>query len=156
MLYWGDTLDSCLSRGLYFFEKHHGQEASWGGKGLFSLHFPHCCSSPKKSGLELKQVRKKELIQRPWRNAAYWIASPGLLNLLSYRTQDSQPRNGITHNGPSHPWSLVEKMPHSCILWRHFLKGSSFSVITPACIKLTHNTSQHSSLPLGMNYNATG
>jgi hypothetical protein len=33
-----------------FLNKHHDSEASWGGKGLFSLHFPHCCSS-------LKEVR---------------------------------------------------------------------------------------------------
>jgi hypothetical protein len=40
----------CLSQGFYSWTKHHDQEASWGGKGLFSLHFPHCCSS-------LKEVR---------------------------------------------------------------------------------------------------
>jgi hypothetical protein len=54
------------------------------------------------SGLELKQVRKQELMQRPWRNVLYWLASPGLLSLLSYRTQDYQPRDGTTHKGPSH------------------------------------------------------
>jgi hypothetical protein len=27
-------------------------------------------------------------------------ASPGLLSLLSYRTQNYQPRDGITHKGP--------------------------------------------------------
>ena len=31
---------------------------------------------------------RQELMQRPWRVAAYWIASPGLISLLSYRTQD--------------------------------------------------------------------
>jgi hypothetical protein len=35
---------------------------------------------------------RQELMQRPWRGAAYWVASPGLLSLLSYRTQDHQPR----------------------------------------------------------------
>jgi hypothetical protein len=30
----------------------------------------------------------------------YWLASPGLLSLLSYRTQDYQPRDGPTHKGP--------------------------------------------------------
>lgn len=25
-------------------EKHHDQNASWGVKGLFSLHIPYCCS----------------------------------------------------------------------------------------------------------------
>jgi hypothetical protein len=54
----------------------------------------------KKSGLELKQVRKQELMQRPWRDVTYWLASPVLLSLLSYRTQDYQPRDGPTHKGP--------------------------------------------------------
>ena len=30
---------------------------------------------PRKSGLELKQVRKQELMQRPWRDGLYWLAS---------------------------------------------------------------------------------
>jgi hypothetical protein len=49
------------------------------------------------SGLELKQ----ELMQRPWRDVLYWLDSPGLLSLLSYRTQDYQPRDGTTHKGTS-------------------------------------------------------
>jgi hypothetical protein len=47
--------------------------------------------SPRKSGLELKQVRKQELMQRPWRDVPYWLASPGLLRLLSYRTKVISP-----------------------------------------------------------------
>jgi hypothetical protein len=83
-------------------------------------------------------------MQRQWRDAAHWIASHGLLSLSSYRTQDYQARDGITHNGPSPPWSLIEKMPYSWISWRHFLNGyAPFSVITPACVKLTHKTSQY-------------
>jgi hypothetical protein len=54
----------------------------------------------RKSGLELKQVRKQELMKRPWRDVSYWLASPGLLSLLYYRTQDNQPRDGTTHKGP--------------------------------------------------------
>jgi hypothetical protein len=41
----------------------------------------------RKSGLELKQVRKQELMQRPWRDVTYWLASPGLLSLIFCRTQ---------------------------------------------------------------------
>jgi hypothetical protein len=58
---------------------------------------------------------RQELIQRPWRDVAYWLASPGLLSLLYYRTENQQPRDGNTYNGPSHPWSLIEKMPYSWI-----------------------------------------
>jgi hypothetical protein len=55
----------------------------------------------RKSGLELKQVRKQELMQKPWKDVSYWLASPGFLSLLSYRTQDYQPRDGPTHKGLS-------------------------------------------------------
>jgi hypothetical protein len=55
-----------------------------------------------KSELELKQVRKQELMQRPPRDVTYWLASPGLLSFLSYRTKNYQPRDGTTHKRPSH------------------------------------------------------
>jgi hypothetical protein len=45
-----------------------------GRKGFIQLTLPYCCSSSRKSGLELKQVRKQELMQRPWREALYWLA----------------------------------------------------------------------------------
>jgi len=47
-----------------------------------------------------------ELMQRPWRRDAFWLASPGLLSLFSYKTQDHQPRDGTTHNGLG-PLSLI-------------------------------------------------
>jgi hypothetical protein len=28
------------------------------------------------SGLELRQVRKQEQMERPWRDVLYWLASP--------------------------------------------------------------------------------
>jgi hypothetical protein len=49
---------------------------------------------------------RQELMQRPWRDAAYWIASAGLLSLLSYITQHYQPRDDTTHNELG-PLSLV-------------------------------------------------
>jgi hypothetical protein len=54
-----------------------------------------------------------------------FLASPGLLSLLSYRTQDYQPRDGPTHKGPFPPLWLIEKMLYSWISWRHFLNWSS-------------------------------
>ena len=75
-------------------------QSSWGGKGLFGLHFHPAVHHQRNSGQELKQVRKQELMQRPWRDVLYWLASPGLLSLLSYRTQDYQPINGPTYNWP--------------------------------------------------------
>jgi hypothetical protein len=49
------------------------------------------------------ETRRQELMQKPWRDAAYWLASPGLLRLLSYRTQELQPRDGTIQIEPSHP-----------------------------------------------------
>jgi hypothetical protein len=53
------------------------------------------------SGLELRQVRKQELMQRSWRDVTYWLASSALLKSLYYRAQYYQPRDGTTHNRPS-------------------------------------------------------
>jgi hypothetical protein len=75
-----------------------------GEERVYSAYIFHIAvHHQRKSGLELKQVRKQELMQRPWRDVTYWLASPGLLSLLSYRTQDYQPRDGTTYNGPSQP-----------------------------------------------------
>jgi hypothetical protein len=96
----GSWLTGCISQGLYSCTKHRDREASWGGKGLFSLHFHIAVHHQRKSGHELTQgTFHQELMQRPSRGAAYWLASLGLFSLLSYRTQDYQPRDGITHNG---------------------------------------------------------
>ena len=53
-------------------------------------------------------------MQRPWRDAAYWLAPHGLLSLLSYRNLDHQPRDGITHNslGPPPSVTSVENALH--------------------------------------------
>jgi hypothetical protein len=86
--------DFCLSQGFYSCTNIRTKK-QLGRKGFIQFTLPYCCSSPRKPGLELKQVREQELMQRPWR-----LASPGLLSLLSYRTQDYQPRDGTTHKGP--------------------------------------------------------
>jgi hypothetical protein len=89
----------CLGQGFYSCTNIMTKK-QLGRKGFIQLTIPYCCLSPRKSGLELKQVRKQELMQRPWRDVLYWLASPDLLSLLSYRTQDHQPRDGPTHKGP--------------------------------------------------------
>jgi len=57
--------------GFLVLHRHHDQEASWGGKGLFSSHFHIAVHHKRKSGLELTQVRKQELMQKPWRDVSY-------------------------------------------------------------------------------------
>jgi hypothetical protein len=57
------------------------------------------------SGQELKQGRNLETggDTEAIEDAVYWIASHGLLRLLSYRTQDHLPRGGTTHSGLGPP-----------------------------------------------------
>jgi len=64
---------------------------------------------------------RQELRQRLWSGAAYCLAPHVLLSLLSYRTQDHQPRNDATNNGLGPPPPITKKMTCSWILWRHFL-----------------------------------
>jgi hypothetical protein len=52
------------------------------------------------SGLELRQVRKQKLMQRPWRDVTYWLASPDLLSLLSYGTKTTSPEMAPPTRGP--------------------------------------------------------
>jgi hypothetical protein len=68
-------------------------------------------------------------MERSWKHAAYWLASGGLLSLISYRTK-------ATSQGMAPPtvgWALprpplIRKMTYrpaySHILWRHFLNRS--------------------------------
>jgi hypothetical protein len=66
---------------------HHDQKASWGRKGLFSLHFHIFVHYQRKSGQD-------RTVQQDWNlevgadaeameGCFYWLASPGLLILLS-------------------------------------------------------------------------
>jgi len=82
-------------------------------------------------------------MQRPWRDVTHWLASPGLLSLLSYRIQDHQPRDGPTHNGLAPP-TLITNWENALQLdlVEAFPQGR-LSVLTPACVKLTHKTSQY-------------
>ena len=54
------TIDSCLSEDLYSYTKHHIQEASWGGKGLYGLYFYIAVHHERKSGQELTQGKNLE------------------------------------------------------------------------------------------------
>ena len=85
--------------------KHHGQKQPGVERAVW-LVFPNHCSSLKEVRAETKdraRAWRQKLMQRPWRGAAYWFAPHGLLSLLSYRTQDHQPRDGTTYNGLGPP-----------------------------------------------------
>jgi hypothetical protein len=72
-----------------------------GEERVYSAYIFHIAvNHQSKSGLELKQVRKQELMQRAWRDVLYWLASPGLLSLLSYRTKTTSPEIIPPTKGP--------------------------------------------------------
>lgn len=57
---------------------------------------------------------RQELMQMPWRRAAYWFTPHDILSLLSYAPQDS--RDGVTHNRLDPPTSImnVENALQAC------------------------------------------
>jgi hypothetical protein len=122
-----------LSQGLYSCTKHHYREASWGGKGLLSLHFYIAVHHQRKSGQELTQGRNLEAGADSKALEGYCLLAcfPWL---ASYKTQDYQPRNITIHNGlgPPHLDHSLRKCltagSHGDISSRE----AYFSVITPA------------------------
>jgi hypothetical protein len=76
--------------------KHHARKASCGEKDLFGLYFQITIHHQRKSGQELKQDRnlEAEADAEAMEGAAYWLTPHDLFSLLSYRTQDHQPRDG--------------------------------------------------------------
>ena len=111
------------------------------------LTFPHCCSS-------LKQVRTGTQIGQETgahaeatEGCSLLACFPCLLSLLSYRTQDYQPRDGIGHNGPSLLDHQLRKRPTAESHGGTSPNEAPFSVITTVFVKLTHKTSQYKFLP---------
>lgn len=77
----------CL-RGSIAILKHHDQKANWGRKVLFGLYFHVVEHHWRMSGGQIRQgwTWRQEVIQTPWKDAVYWLASQSLLSLLLYRT----------------------------------------------------------------------
>ena len=72
----------------------------WGERGLFHLHFQAQSTSEEvRTGTQNRAgTWRQELVQRPWKSAAYWLTPHGQLSLLSYRTQNHQPRQAFNPN----------------------------------------------------------
>jgi len=79
---------------------------------------------------------RKELRQRLWSGTAYCLAPHVLLSLLSYRTQDHQPRNGAAHSGPGSPHQSLRKCPTAGSYGHMFTTEVPSSLMTLACVKL--------------------
>jgi hypothetical protein len=80
-----------LSQDYYCCDETSWPNASRGGKSLFGLHFLSTVHYRRKSRQE---PEKQEMIQRPRS-----VLLTSLLSLLSYRSQDHQPRVSTLHNG---------------------------------------------------------
>ena len=80
--------------------KHRGQK-QLGRKQLTWDAYPDSQSIEGHQGRNSKWAGtwRQELMQEPWRDAAYCLVPHDLLSLLSYRTQNQQPRDGTTHHG---------------------------------------------------------
>ena len=73
-----------------FLHKHHDQEASWGGKGLFSLHFHTAVHHQgSKDGTQAGQEAGADA--EAMEGCSLLACLPGLLSLLSYRTKTTSP-----------------------------------------------------------------
>ena len=69
-----------------------------GRKGFIEL--PRCSSSLKEVSTGT-QAGQEAGADAEAMEGCYWLASPGLLSLLYYSTQDYQLRDGTTHDGIS-------------------------------------------------------
>ena len=120
-------------------------QTSWpktelGRKGFIQLTLPHCCSSPRKSGLELKQVRKQELMQRPWRGGTYWLASMACSASFLIQLKTTRPGMAPPKIGPRHLITNWENAPQHDS-WRHFSNWSSFLCDNPSQVDKTKQAS---------------
>ena len=111
--------------------KYQDQTASWGAKSLFGLHFYVAVHHWRNSGQELKQDRKlgQELMQTEATEGCCLLACFPMACSVCFLIEPRTTRPGMASPtmGWSLPhWSLIEKMPCSWILWRHFLNWGSF------------------------------
>jgi hypothetical protein len=90
--------DTCL-----FLHKHHDQEAV-GEERVYSAYTSMLLFITKGSqDWNSSTGQEAGADAEAMRDVPYGLASPGLLSLLSYRTQDYQHRDGTTHKGTSPP-----------------------------------------------------
>lgn len=106
--------------------KHHNLN-NWKEEKVYLAYIFHTIVRHwRKSGQELEEA---ELVQRPWRGDAYWIALYGYLGLLVGPRTTSPGMDPPSVNWALlHQW-LMNRMPyrlaHNLIWWRHFLNWSS-------------------------------
>ena len=67
----------------------------------------HCSSKEARAGTQTGRNVDAGADAETMEGTAYLLASCGTFNLLSYRTQDHQPRDGTTHNRLGPPPSVT-------------------------------------------------
>jgi hypothetical protein len=135
----------CAVLGFVFLYKTSWSRSKLGRKGFIQLTLPHCCSS-------LKEVRTgthtgHKLGGRSWCRGQGEMLLIGLLLLACSACFLIEPRTTSPEMVP--PTMGLSPLITNCEnalhldLMEAFLKGGFFSVITPACDKMTLKTSQY-------------
>jgi hypothetical protein len=94
-------------------KKHVEEERAYLAYIYISLFIIEGCQDRKSNKVG---TWRQELMQRPWRGAAYWFVSNDLLSLLFFffffffRSQGHQPRGGTIHKEFSFPSSNGDKV----------------------------------------------
>lgn len=78
--------------------KYYDQKQVVGAKGLFGCSSLFIIEGSQDMNSKKAGTWRREMIQEPWRGAAYCLAPRGLLRLLSYGLQNHLPRGSTTHN----------------------------------------------------------
>jgi hypothetical protein len=115
-----------------------------GRKGFILVTPPHCCSSPKevRTGTQAGQGAGADAeIMKGYLLTGLFFLPCSVC--FFYLTQDYQSMDGTTHNGPSPLDHLLRKCLTAGSHGGISSTEAPFSVITPACVKLTHKTSQY-------------
>jgi hypothetical protein len=86
---------SCVSVGVAVAVIEHHDEINLGRNGYASTSQFIIKGSQDRNSSRAGTWRQEPRV-RPWRDVAYCPVHHGYLNLLSYRTQNHQPRDGIT------------------------------------------------------------
>ena len=132
---WGPVLE------FLFLHKHHDQEASWGGKGLFSLQFH---TAVHHQGSQDWNSSRSEI--RSWCRSHGGMLLTGWLSLACSAFSFIEPRLPAQRwphpQGAFPPWSLIEKMPYIGSHGGISSTEAPFSVITPA-VSNWHRTTQY-------------
>jgi hypothetical protein len=94
----------CISAQNIMTKKQVGKESVYSAYNSTFLFITKGSQGRNSQGRNLEAAVDAEAME----GAAYWLASPGLLSLIFYRTQDHQPRDGTNHP----EWAGLSPLDH--------------------------------------------